>query len=680
MHSGGDAGPGNFFSAISVSEMRDSAYAYPGPYPENDWPAESWIERLCVAAAGPIMRVLESDSSADHSRFLADVGNAESGLLRHDDKQLADTIDQLRYRLRREGIRNNRLVAEAFALVRVFSARILGMRHYDVQLLGGLTLLRGRVAEMETGEGKTLTAVLPSCVAAYAGWPVHVITANDYLAERDAELMSPLYSALGLSVGTVIQGMTPEQRRKAYECDVTYCSNKEVAFDYLKDMIKTGQVRSRLRLLVEKLYASSPRLDGLLLRGLCFGIVDEADSVMIDEAITPLIISGENTLTDSNQVYVAALHEAEGLQEGIDFRVEKLHRAVELIEQGRKKLVAGHEKRMGMSSRDWEEVVRLALCALHLYRKDHDYIVSEGKVQIVDEFTGRVMPDRSWEHGLHQLIETKEQVPVTGQRSTLARISYQRFFRRYHILSGMTGTASEEQKEFWQTYRLTIARMPTNRPVKRKYLGITVCENSSSKWDKVVERILSINSVHRPVLIGTGSVEASEELSQRLTDHAITHQLLNARQDRTEAQIISEAGQRGRITVATNMAGRGTDIKLGPGVEDLEGLHVIITEPHESRRIDRQLAGRSGRQGEPGSYEKIFSLEDPVLTKYGGSVSRRLCQLLMRYNDQLSQRVLKIIISIIQWKSERHSTQLRRAAMLVDEQQKTSLAFSGSGE
>jgi preprotein translocase subunit SecA len=584
--------------------------------------------------------------------------------------------DDLRRQLRRDGFRLE-LVARAFALVRAVSKRTLGMQHFDVQLMGGWVLLHGMVAEMLTGEGKTLTATLPACTAALAGLPVHIVTVNDYLAQRDADLTRPIYEALGLTVGVIVHGMEPAARRAAYACDVTYCTNKELAFDYLKDSLVLRRDASRLQLQIERLADGPTRFNQLLLRGLCYAIVDEADSVLIDEARTPLIISGGDGDTPAQHIYQIALELAAQLTPTYDFMIEGREHTIQLTPTGQERLALLVQAHSGVwtGRRRREELVRQALTAQHLMQRDKHYLVQDGKVHIVDEFTGRLMPDRAWEHGLHQLVETKEGCPLTGLHEPLARMSYQRFFRRYLRLAGMTGTAWEVRRELWSVYRLAVVRIPTNRPLQRSSLRHSVYATTHAKWEAIVARITNLHQAGRPILVGTRSVAASEHLSHLLTAAGLPHQLLNARQDSEEASIIAQAGEFERITVATNMAGRGTDIRLAPGVARHGGLHVLATEGHEARRIDRQLFGRCGRQGDPGSYEMLVSLEDEIIARY----STRLWQWCSAVAVRLPGLSWLGIIALrrAQRCAERLHARMRCDLMRMDEHLETALAFSG---
>jgi preprotein translocase subunit SecA len=589
--------------------------------------------------------------------------------------RLSEELATLAVRLLRDGLTPD-LVAHSFALIREMAGRTLGTRHYDCQLIGGQALLNGTVAEMQTGEGKTLTATLAAATLALAGIPVHVISVNDYLTGRDAASMGPLYRALGLSVGCVVQGVALQERQRAYGCRITYVTNKEIVFDYLRDRLTLGDKLDPLRVQAESLYAGAERSRQLLLRGLHCALIDEADSILIDEARTPLIISGTGGGEEERIFLVQALDIARELQPGDDYHLDRTRRQVLLTEPGRQRIgllaQAYGSLWMGMAWR--EGVVNQALSALHLFHRDEQYLVRDDTIEIVDEFTGRVMPGRAWEQGLHQLIEVKEGCPITRRRDPLAKISYQRFFRRYLRLSGMTGTASEVTGELWSVYGLPTVRIPTHRPVIRRHLSGQILPNLDVKWQAVVERVREIHKTGRPVLIGTRSVASSEHLSLLMATAGLAHQVLNAKQDQEEAGIVSLAGVTGAITIATNMAGRGTDIKLGTGAKEAGGLHVICTERHEAARIDRQLAGRSGRQGDPGSYEEIVSLEDPLMTAGLGGMANTLA------GTGLSDRVSRLAFDHAQKRIEKYHARVRRELFRQDQRQSNLLSFSGRME
>jgi preprotein translocase subunit SecA len=666
------------------SVLVDAAELAPGrPYGERSEAQPAWHDRaaefLYEAGVRPLADRLRDPARALRA-ILPHVAAHEAKLRALADSELRTLAGALRGRFRRHGF-TAQLSGECFALVREAAARAVGKRHFDSQLLAGWALLQGKLVEMETGEGKTFAATLAASAMALAGYPVHVITVNDYLAARDAEEMGPLYRFLGLSVGVVVQGLKRGERRAAYACAITYCTNKELAFDYLRDRVALARRSSRLHLALERLRGDAAREEELVLRGLYFAIVDEADSVFIDEARTPLILSATSRSAAAQHDCLRALECARTLAGGEDYSVDLAERSVMLTERGRARLAAEAAGEGAWSSaRAREELVSQALSALILFQRDHHYVVAEDKVQIVDESTGRVMPDRSWEHGLHQMIEAKEGCPATESRETLARLTYQRLFRRYMRLSGMTGTAREVAREIALVYRLPVVRVPLHRPSRRVYAGTRFCVTLSEKWAAVadtVERIACL--ARRPVLIGTRSVKASEELSRVLAERGIEHALLNAKQDKAEADVVALAGQAGRVTVATNMAGRGTDIRLGAGVAESGGLHVILTEYHDSRRIDRQLFGRCARQGDPGSCEAIVSFEDEVFAVHAPFATRRAAG--FRQNDGLAARaVQRGLRAAAQLAAERRSRAVRVQNLKLDQRLEQVLAFSGRGE
>jgi preprotein translocase subunit SecA len=661
-----------------MSELALPALSQTAAYPEQALERPGVLDRFAGRLVAPVARRLQA-------RRVLNTGIAEAvhryakEAERLSDAGIKRAAAELRLALRRDGFAEP-IVAQSFALVREVAGRTLGMRHFDCQLRGGWILLNGMVAEMETGEGKTLTATLPACTAALAGLPVHVITVNDYLTARDAELMGPVYRMLGLSVGVVVNGKEPTARRAAYACDITYCTNKELTFDYLRDRTAVGSQVNRIQLSIERLAGTDSRASRLVLRGLFFAIVDEADSVLCDEARTPLILSARSDQAPERSMYETALAVAARLKPTEDFVVEGGERQVRLTAEAKQKLAGWAEALPSMfrGTRRREELVKQALVATHVFKRDTHYLVRDDKVQIIDEYTGRILPDRSWEQGLHQMVEAKEGCPLTGQQSSIARMTYQRFFRRYLRLAGMTGTAQEIAPELWTVYRLPVVRVPTNRPVQRRDLGECIYATAGEKWRATVERVRELTAAGRPVLVGTRSVGASDELSRLLTEAGVEHQLLNARQDKQEAEIVAQAGQQGRVTVATNMAGRGTDIRLAKGVEPLGGLHVIATELHESRRIDRQLFGRCGRQGDAGSFEAIVSVEDELSRVYLGRVLGGLARRLAR--SSASQRLLRRLIRLAQARAERSHAAIRRDLLTLDEQVGDLLAFSGKGE
>ena len=652
-----------------------------GSYPERRVPQVNWLERSVAQLAG-VMAAHSGSQKRRMRRFARRVNQAGNGLQQLSEHELKAHISAVRQHLQRDGLIDKHTI-EAFALVREVSRRALGKQHYDVQIMGGWAMIQGALAEMETGEGKTLTATLPVCTAALAGIPVHVVTVNDYLVSRDAANMKPVYDYLGLTVGTIVEGMEEDKRRAAYAADITYCTNKQLAFDYLRDRIVLRKAPGRLTLQMEKLYQENARLDALLMRGLCFAIVDEADSALIDEAGTPLIISGQGDTSDELAgAYVQAMELAEHLKENRDFSIHKRERLIRLTPHGSDWLVEQARKLRGqwtLKTRR-EELVTQALAALHLFRRDREYLVRDNTVQIIDDFTGRIMADRKWERGLHQMIEVKEGCEVSSPNEALARITYQRFFKRYLHLAGMTGTASEAAGELSAVYGLKVIKIPPRVPSKLAAHPDRIYATAKAKWNAIVERVREFNEQGRPVLVGSRSVDDSERVSALLTEADLPHLVLNARQDRGEAFLVECAGQTGCITVATNMAGRGTDIPLGEGVAESGGLHVIAVERNEARRIDRQLFGRSARQGAPGSYESILSLEDEIIARFFPNYLRRLVVAGARNEAPLSRWRIRLLIGLCQLRSERAARFQRRELERVDEHLGRLLAFTGQPE
>lgn len=544
--------------------------------------------------------------------------------------QLHERLIDFRGEFRRGGQVSPDMLVAALGAIREAAERQLGLRPFPVQLMGALALHRGYLAEMATGEGKTLTAGIAAVLAGWTRQPCHVLTVNDYLVQRDAAWLQPLYQFCGVRVGHVLASMEQPERQKGYGCDVTYTTSKELLADFLRDRLKLGEWHQPTRRLIRTmLMARATSQDSLVLRGLHTAIVDEADSILVDEAVTPLIISTTTKNDWLRQAAQLAEHIAADLQPESDYRANLRHKEVDLTDTGRRKLAArcaalpglwrGSDRRM--------ELVRQSLVAREFFLRDKHYIVENGKVVIVDEFTGRPMPQRTWREGMHQAIEAKEGLPISDPSETIARLSFQRFFRCFRRLSGMTGTAWEARGEFWQTYSLPVVSIPTNRPCVRENWPDRFFADEEAKWRAITDEIIRLHATGRPLLIGTRSVMASESLGRRLEERGVEFKLINAVRLADEAAVVSLAGERGRITIATNMAGRGTDIKLGHGVAALGGLHVIATERHESGRVDRQLFGRSARQGDAGSSQAFMSAEDELIRRY---LNRPLAEALRR--------------------------------------------------
>lgn len=568
---------------------------------------------------------------------------------------------------------------QALALLGEVAARTVGLRPYREQIAGALAMEAGCITEMATGEGKTLVAALPAVLAGWRRRGCHVITANDYLVGRDADLMEQIYRFCGLTVGCIATGMAPAERRYAYRADVTYCTNKEAAADFLRDRLAGAGTSGLPALLLEKLTGSRvDRMEQMVQRGLETAIVDEADSVFIDDASTPMLISSESPNRAHIEAYQEAARLAAILDPATDYKRSRGQALVDLTPWGKRRLARMAEPLGGLwtGSRRREELVLQALMAKTVYLRDKHYVVADGKVVIVDEFTGRLMPDRTWRHGLHQAIEAKEGLAVNLPKETRARISFQRFFRLYRRLSGMSGTAAESRAELWNIYKLPVIRIPTHRPCRRRVLPDRIFATADAKWDAVVADVRRLRETGRPILIGTGSIRESQAVSERLSFEGIAHHLLNAVRHADEAQIIASAGQMDCITVATNMAGRGTDIKLGPGAAQRGGLHVIATQRFSARRIDRQLAGRCSRQGDPGSTQLFVSLDDELIRNNGSIWQSFFGRFFGRRNREISNGFWRRRIRWIQGRAERRAFRLRKNVESADNWLDQQLGFA----
>jgi preprotein translocase subunit SecA len=557
------------------------------------------------------------------------------------------------------------LLVETFAATREAGRRSIGMRHYDVQLLAGVALVHGAIVEMQTGEGKTLVATLPLVLYALAGRGAHLATVNDYLAKRDAEWMEPIYKVLGLSVGIVQSEMDFDARRKAYACDVTYGTAKDFGFDFLKDRLMGREIaegRGDLGAMLTGKAASSGTK--LLQRPYWFSLVDEADNVLIDEARTPLIIASPPGEAQAVQqaVFRFAATVAETLERDEDYEYDVQKQTCELLGRGRSRVRAFERPELldSVSLLAVYEAVERALRARQAFVRDRQYVVRDGKIVIIDEFTGRAAEGRTWRDGLHQAVEAKEGIEITVPSGHAARITIQDLFARWPHLAGMTGTIATSAPEISRTYNVAVATVPTNRPAIRQRLAPIVCKNQTDKFVRIVDEVQAMHALGRPVLIGTRSIDKSEELSRLLAEAGLVHTVLNARQIEREAEIVALAGQHGQITVSTNMAGRGTDIKLGEGVADLGGLHVVCTELHDSARIDRQLIGRCGRQGDPGTWRQYVSLDDEILVAgYGPKRARRIGAQLASKLGGNAERMLRVFKRAQQRVEARHVRQRR---------------------
>jgi len=592
----------------------------------------------------------QNERVIDRIRPTVDRVNAlESSVSPLSDDRLAAKIAEFRQRVE-NGEPLDDLLPETFAVVREAGKRFLEMRHFDVQLIGGVILHEGRIAEMRTGEGKTLVATLPFVLNALTGRGVHLVTVNDYLARRDADWMGKLYRALGMSVGVIVHGMDDTERQAAYRCDITYGTNNEYGFDYLRDNMKF-------------------RIEDMVQRDLHYAIVDEVDSILIDEARTPLIISGP--AEESTSFYARVNTVIPFLKKDVDYTVDEKARQVLLTEEaGIPKL----ERLLSVDNlydQDNIEIlhhVNQALKAHILFHRDVDYMVKDGEVVIVDEFTGRLMPGRRWSDGLHQAVEAKEGVKIENENQTLATITFQNYFRMFDKLAGMTGTADTEAAEFQQIYNLAVTIVPTNQPMVRQDLSDQIYRTEKEKFQAVLEEVKELHTQGRPVLVGTVSIEKSERLSGLLTRNGVPHNVLNAKHHEQEAAIIAEAGYAGRVTIATNMAGRGVDIKLGEGVVGGGGLHIIGTERHESRRVDNQLRGRAGRQGDPGSSRFYLSLEDDLLRIFGSDrIAPIMEKLGMEEGEPIEHPLINRAVENAQKKVEGHNFDIRKQLLEYDD-------------
>ncbi len=636
-----------------------------GPYPERRTTQRPLGER-CNAA----LRALGDRSSAwlrhRDANFLAQVHAAETAqaLAGVDDAALRT----LRLELARHGLRPATM-ARCFALVSLAARQQLGHRPFDAQLIAARAVVENRLAEMATGEGKTLATAVAAATAALAGMPVHVITVNDYLVARDAELLRPLYAALGLRVGAVVQADGSAQRGLAYGCDITYVTAKELVFDYLRDSLAGGPDRS------------DAKAAGLLLRGLCMAIIDEADAILIDDARVPLILSQPGDMAAAHDHAAQALRYSRTLRQGRDFTLAPETQSALLTAQGQQRLARAAASLAGASAAPaWrnrfhrEHSVCTALAALHLYACDRHYLVRDGKVAIIDEATGRVAEGRAWSNGLQQLIEIKEGCPPTPALATVAQITYQRFFARYFRLGGLSGTLCEARAELLSTYGLSVRRIALRRPCRRRIDATRLFPDHPTLWAAVTDRVAALHRRGVPVLVATDSVAETQTLAGALAQHGLPHAVLHARCDRDEAQLVAQAGQRGAITVTTNMAGRGTDIVLGEGVAALGGLHVICCQLNSARRIDRQLAGRAARQGDPGSVQTWLSLQTPLLARFWPTAMRPV---LRRCSGALPSWTVRLLARVPQRFEEQRLREQRERLIRHDIRMERELAFGG---
>jgi preprotein translocase subunit SecA len=650
--------------------MPEGLFRLPDPRPVAERPDRrpAFWDRVAAGATAPL-QTLAAPSRLARLRAVADAAEqAGRDLAGLSDAALQVRAAGLRRALHAEPDWPDPVLAASLGLVREAARRVLGQQAYPVQLTGAAAVLRGMAAEMATGEGKTLVAMLAAATAALGGVPTHVVTVNRYLAERDAAAGAPLYAFLGLTCGCVTDAVPPDRRAAAYRCDITVCTSKDLAFDYLRDRLaagrRVGPLRRRARALAG---GASDR--PTLLRGLHYAIIDEADSVLIDEARTPLVLAGRGEAPPETALYDTALAIADRLRAGTDYALLRDERRIVLLRGGRAAIAAASP-----DASPWDEaparerLVELALTALHTLHRDEHYVVRDGRAEIVDEYTGRIMPDRSWNDGLQEAVERKEGLALSERHVTQARMTYQRFFRRYRRLAGMSGTLGEVAGELWRTYRLPVAAIPRHRPDRKVMLPCRAYPDSNAKWDAIAATVAGLHAAGAPVLIGTRTVAASACASAALDARGLPHVVLNAVRDAQEARIIVAAGQAGAITVATNMAGRGTDIRPTPEALAGGGLHVVLSEWHEASRIDRQLAGRCGRQGEPGAVLPFCARDDTLLRHHGG-LAVRLPGLAIRLVARLAQR-----------RAERLHRRMRADLLRSDDWLDDMAAFAGESE
>lgn len=616
-------------------------------------------------------------------RIVEQAHDAARALRRLPVRELRVRTSELRQRVRvGHDCTESAVVVPAFALVYEAVRRAIGIEPYDVQMLAGLTMARGAIVEMATGEGKTLTAAFPAFLLSLRGDGVHVATPNSYLAHRDWTYVTPIFRLLGVSTGLVPESADAQQKRAAYGCDVTYATGYELGFDYLRDQLRAmREPRPKLGQRPFELLrgqTSAPWKPIQARRG--SAIIDEIDSVLLDEGCLPLVLSdGSDVLSSLADTYIEAMRVCNSLQPDDDYRVDAARGQVTLTDQGLQKVYDDYTDHLRLDlERPWAKYVEQALAVKAFHKRDVDYVVRDGKVLLVDEFTGRIFPDRSWRDGLHQAVETQEGLAPTAELKTAARISRQRFFQLYRTICGMTGTAAGSEREFQRLYRLPVATIPLRNPCQRTILPTRQFRDAESKWDAIVREVAENRRTGRPVLIGSRTIENSEVLARRLEAAGISFQLLNGKQDQREADVVAQAGDACAVTIATNMAGRGTDIRLGPGVDRLGGMHVIGVEFHESQRIDRQLLGRAGRQGDPGSGRFFVSADDAILDRFGRRLQRQMRRMPHENGElhvDLSQE-----FRAVQRTAERAARLQRRQMMAMDDWVDETLAALGHGD
>ncbi len=657
--------------AVPTQDYRRSDYRVPPrPVTGLDALVNTFIGRY--QRRGKVLEGLKSDADA--------IVGMEREWIDMSDAVLQRRLLEFRAKVRRGGKETDALIFPALAAIREAADRKLGLRPFPVQLMGALALHRGYLAEMATGEGKTLTAGLAAILAGWTKHPCHIVTVNDYLVQRDAEWLEPLYHFCGIRVGFVTGSSDPAARQKNYGCDITYVTSKELLADFLRDRLRLGKLQNPTRRLIRQMIAPNPQAqDGMVLRGLHTAIVDEADSVLIDEAVTPLIIAAPHENQTLREAARIAKEMVGILKPESDYQANPRYKEIEMTKVGLQKLVEqashlpgmwkGHDRRL--------DLVIQALVAREFYHRDQQYIVENDKIVIVDEFTGRPMPQRSWREGMHQAVEAKENLPISDPTETIARLSFQRFFRCFYRLSGMTGTALEAAAELWQVYGLPTITIPPNKPCIRQQMLDRFFLTETEKWQAIIAEIERVHATGRPILVGSRSVLASEHLGQWLIERGLEPKILNATRLKEEAELIAMAGECGRIFIATNMAGRGTDIKLGKGAAAAGGLHVIASERHESGRVDRQLFGRAARQGDPGSAQAFVSAEDELVRKYTGKQAQNILTGAWRRNIKGKRLIAEKAIQLAQRKAERLAFKQRKGVLRSDLWLDEALSFTG---
>jgi preprotein translocase subunit SecA len=648
--------------------------------PERRWRAPGIVERTGTAIAAALRAHATVGRAKRLVPMLAAVERLRSELRAISDTALRTVARDAGAALRADAGQSLDSVARVLAPVCEAASRVLGQRPHDPQLLAAYGCVRGLMVEMATGEGKTLAASVAAATLALSGTPVHVLTVNRYLAERDATFARPLHAFFGLNCGLVTEAVPPDARRAAYRCPIVVAVNKDIAFDYMRDRLALSGAPGNARRKVATLRGAGVARP--LLRGLHHAIVDEADSVLIDEARTPLILAAASEDRRLVEVFDRALAMADRLLPGVHYALAESERRAVLLPAGRAALATlcaedTAEAAPWDVAAEREDLIEQGLTARHLLIRDEHYLVSDGAVRIVDEFTGRVLPDRTWTEGLHELVERKECLPLSPRHTTEARMTYQRFARRYRRLSGLSGTLNEVAGELWRVYGVRVARVPTHRPDRKTIRPTAGFLDDAAKWRAIRDRVAAAHDAGAPVLIGTRTLAASARAAAVLAEAGLPHVVLNAAQDAAEAEIVAAAGQRGAITVATNMAGRGTDIRVSDAVAEAGGLLAIVSEPHEARRIDRQLIGRCGRQGQPGEAMVLVSLDDALLARHGRPIERFFARILARSTHGGS---IVWATRRAQFRSERLHAAMRRDLLRSDDWLRDAIAFAGEPE